>query len=124
MLINFEIGLFDSKPCGRKIRLIANARKNISNSLKGTVPHNKGVPANKYTCAHCNKSVGGESNFRRWHGDNCKSNPASGVDVHKPFLDKIKGKPKPKVQCKHCDKMSGGMNNLARHQSSCQGPNS
>ena len=30
------------------------------------------VPKSKYICPHCNKTVGGESNFKRWHGDNCK----------------------------------------------------
>lgn len=30
------------------------------------------VPKSKYVCSHCNKIVGGESNFKRWHGDNCK----------------------------------------------------
>ena len=31
------------------------------------------VPKSKYVCSHCSKVVGGESNFKRWHGDNCKS---------------------------------------------------
>jgi len=26
----------------------------------------------KYCCEHCNTSVGGKSNYKRWHGDNCK----------------------------------------------------
>jgi len=30
------------------------------------------VPKKKYHCQHCNKIVGGASNFKRWHGDNCK----------------------------------------------------
>jgi hypothetical protein len=36
------------------------------------VAWNKGKTANKIICQHCNKTVGGESNFKRWHGDNCK----------------------------------------------------
>lgn len=35
------------------------------------------VPKKKYTCSHCDKIVGGESNFNRWHGDNCTKNPIS-----------------------------------------------
>ena len=26
----------------------------------------------KYCCMHCNTIVGGKSNYKRWHGDNCK----------------------------------------------------
>lgn len=26
----------------------------------------------KYCCEHCNTIVGGNSNYQRWHGDNCK----------------------------------------------------
>ena len=33
----------------------------------------KGRVMEKYTCPHCNKVVGGVSNFRRYHGDNCKN---------------------------------------------------
>lgn len=28
----------------------------------------------KIICPHCNKIVGGQANFNRWHGDNCKLN--------------------------------------------------
>ena len=45
----------------------------------------KGVPASggsakghekeKFKCPHCNKIVGGKSNFDRWHNDNCKFKP-------------------------------------------------
>jgi hypothetical protein len=31
------------------------------------------VPKPKIKCKHCGSIVGGESNFKRWHGDNCKS---------------------------------------------------
>ena len=31
------------------------------------------VPKPKIKCNHCGSIVGGESNFKRWHGDNCKS---------------------------------------------------
>ena len=33
---------------------------------------NKGTKAFKIQCTHCSKIVGGEGNFKRWHGDNCK----------------------------------------------------
>lgn len=29
-------------------------------------------PQPKYVCPHCNKTVGGRSNFERWHNENCK----------------------------------------------------
>jgi hypothetical protein len=28
----------------------------------------------KYVCPHCNRSIGGIANFKRFHNDNCKSN--------------------------------------------------
>ena len=31
------------------------------------------VPKPKIKCNHCGSMIGGESNFKRWHGDNCKS---------------------------------------------------
>lgn len=52
---------------GKKIPWSEEAKKNY----KG--PANKGIPAPKYTCPHCNREVGGKSNYERWHGDNCKS---------------------------------------------------
>jgi hypothetical protein len=30
------------------------------------------VPKIKIQCPHCNKVIGGQSNYQRWHGDNCK----------------------------------------------------
>jgi hypothetical protein len=44
----------------------------ISLATKGRIPYNKGKPAERFVCEHCNKNVGGASNFKRWHGDNCK----------------------------------------------------
>jgi hypothetical protein len=29
-------------------------------------------PQPKFVCPHCNKTVGGKSNFERWHDNNCK----------------------------------------------------
>jgi len=29
-------------------------------------------PQPKFVCPNCNKQVGGETNLKRWHGDNCK----------------------------------------------------
>lgn len=36
------------------------------------VAWNKGLPAKKFICPHCSKEIGGASNYKRWHGDNCK----------------------------------------------------
>lgn len=33
---------------------------------------NKGKEAKKFVCPHCDKTIGGESNFKRWHNENCK----------------------------------------------------
>jgi len=30
------------------------------------------VAKSKYCCEHCNTTVGGKSNYERWHGNNCK----------------------------------------------------
>jgi hypothetical protein len=32
---------------------------------------NKGKKAVKIQCPHCSKIIGGEGNYKRWHGDNC-----------------------------------------------------
>jgi len=32
----------------------------------------KGIPKPTFNCPHCEKVIGGQSNFNRWHGDNCK----------------------------------------------------
>ena len=56
---------------------------NQDHHLKGRVAHNKGKkglqvawnkgqPAEKFICPHCDKEVGGINNFNRWHNDNCK----------------------------------------------------
>jgi hypothetical protein len=47
-------------------------KEKISLAMKGKVPYNKGKPAEKFVCKYCGKEVGGASNFKRWHGDNCK----------------------------------------------------
>ena len=47
-------------------------KRKISESNKGRTPYNKGVPAEKFFCIHCNKIVAGASNYKRWHSDNCK----------------------------------------------------
>ena len=47
-------------------------KKNISLACKGRIPYNKGKPAERFVCKHCSKDIGGASNFKRWHGDNCK----------------------------------------------------
>jgi hypothetical protein len=52
--------------------LTEERKQKISLANKGRIPYNKGKPANRFMCQHCNKEVGGNSNFKRWHGDNCK----------------------------------------------------
>jgi len=47
--------------------------KKLAMNYNGRTAPNKGTTAPRYTCPHCNKSIGGKSNFERWHGDNCKS---------------------------------------------------
>lgn len=47
----------------------ANLRKPKSNT------DNMRKPKEKFVCPHCNKSVGGASNFARWHGVQCTRNP-------------------------------------------------
>lgn len=39
---------------------------------KGFVPYNKGKKESILICEHCKKSIGGQGNYKRWHGDNCK----------------------------------------------------
>ena len=40
---------------------------------------NKGKTKPKIECPHCLKIVGGESNAKRWHFDNCKLRPFNGT---------------------------------------------
>jgi hypothetical protein len=35
-----------------------------------------GIPKPRFVCPNCNKSIGGKSNYYRWHGDNCSLNRA------------------------------------------------
>lgn len=78
---------------GRAVTITEETKQKISNSLKGRKPtwligkiaHNRGIPHSKetiqklkkpkekFTCPHCNKSVGGKSNYHRWHGKNCQT---------------------------------------------------
>lgn len=77
---------------GKTVVVSAESRKKMSDAKKGKTPtwlvgkpaHNRGVshsaetvskmqiPKPKFTCPHCNSIVGGQSNYNRWHGDNCK----------------------------------------------------
>ena len=52
-------------------------KEKISNAKKGKPASNKGKPAPRYICPFCNSSVGGASNYKRWHGDNCKTRASS-----------------------------------------------
>lgn len=47
-------------------------KKNISLACMGRIPYNKGLVSEKITCEYCGKSVGGQGNYKRWHGINCK----------------------------------------------------
>jgi hypothetical protein len=38
----------------------------------GFIPHNKGKKEKLYVCEHCNKTVAGMANYKRWHNDNCR----------------------------------------------------
>ena len=33
-----------------------------------------GIPKPRFTCPHCNKSIGGKANYNRYHGDKCLIN--------------------------------------------------
>ena len=73
-------------------RIITNEwRANLSKSKKGKTSNRKGktcsldhrkklseskLNAEFILCPHCNKSIKGNSNFSRWHGNNCKSSPS------------------------------------------------
>ena len=77
---------------GKTINHTIESKQKISNSLRGRVPvwlkgkpgHSKGkprteetknklrMPKPKFTCPHCNTVVGGQGNYNRWHGINCK----------------------------------------------------
>lgn len=46
-------------------------RLKISDSLKGNIPYNKGVPDVTVKCPHCGKE-GGRSIMKRWHFERCK----------------------------------------------------
>lgn len=49
-------------------------KKKISDAKIGKSTARKGQAANRIQCPHCSKIVGGEGNYNRWHGDNCKNN--------------------------------------------------
>ena len=47
-------------------------KKKISDAKRGKSTAKKGMPAKRLVCPHCSKVIGGEGNFNRYHGDNCK----------------------------------------------------
>lgn len=77
---------------GKTVILNERTKQKISNALKGRTPHwlkgkpghSKGkprtdetknklrIPKPKFTCPHCDSIIGGQSNYNRWHGENCK----------------------------------------------------
>jgi hypothetical protein len=77
---------------GKTTTHTVESRQKMSDAKKGKTPtwlvgkpaHNRGVahsaetvaklqgPKPKFKCPHCVSIVGGQSNYNRWHGDNCK----------------------------------------------------
>jgi len=53
----------------RRIHLIKP--KSIEHKVSMSISR-KDKPKVKLECPYCNKIIGGQSNFNRWHGDNCK----------------------------------------------------
>lgn len=51
--------------------VLQSTKDKISNSLKGNIPHNKGVLDIKVECPHCGK-IGGKAVMQRWHFKRCK----------------------------------------------------
>ena len=66
-------------------KMSASKKGKIPTWLVGKPAHNRGVahsketvakmkiPKPKFTCPHCNTVVGGQANYNRWHGTNCKN---------------------------------------------------
>jgi len=48
--------------------------KVIRRAIKKSEEHkaNMRKPKEKILCLICNKMIGGHSNYKQWHGDNCK----------------------------------------------------
>lgn len=55
----------------RGIPFTDERKKNISDSKKGKAAWNKGKEFQRIQCPHCG-TIGGGSNMKRWHFDNCK----------------------------------------------------
>jgi hypothetical protein len=51
-------------------KLSEETRTKMSNSKKGVIPIHTQVPWN---CEYCNKTGTSIGNYKRWHGENCKS---------------------------------------------------
>lgn len=51
----------------------------------------------EFKCEHCTRTVKGEHNYKKWHGNNCKENP-NGHDRKVPFVVKNMKR----VICEHC----------------------
>jgi hypothetical protein len=47
-------------------------KKHRQLSIDSIIAAQKNIPKPKFTCVHCNTTVGGKSNLLRWHNDNCK----------------------------------------------------
>jgi len=72
----------------------------------------------RITCPHCTKSAAPQ-NFKKWHGDNCSSNPLRTIEDRDTIF--IKNNPsKMKKQCPHCGTMAGGSLFTRWHGDNCK----
>ena len=49
-------------------------RKHTADAMLSSSIKQAGIPKPKYTCEHCQKIIGGKSNYLRYHGNKCKLN--------------------------------------------------
>lgn len=47
-------------------------KKQSSDTINKIKQAQIGISKPKFTCSHCGKTVGGQTNLIRWHGNNCK----------------------------------------------------
>lgn len=100
-------------------------KQKISDSwskLKETdwISPNKGREKKKIYCVHCSRNIRGETNYIRWHGDNCRQNPAA--PNQKRVTNFTTNNPgKIKISCPYCQKLIGGKANYNRwHGGNCK----
>ena len=84
------------------------------------IPHNKGRKEKEYLCTHCNTLISGMGGFIRWHGENCKENPAN-LEKIKVVTNFTKNNPSYiKKQCEHCNKECSLPNYKRWHSDNCK----